>query len=149
MLRCPPPGIAVDGGYALKQKRRRLLKNSPRSRDRSAAGALPGGTASATVDTPYYGDIMAPPIAPVDVVSLVEDESNTDRTIRTALRFGLLGRDERHGLLGLVVPEEDGLLHGQHGQHADGGQDAVHEQIFYRGVQVKTAQIVVYVALDD
>ena len=78
-----------------------MLKNSPRSRDRSAAGALPGGTASATVDTPYYGDIMVPPITPVDVVSLAEDESNTDRTIRTALRFGLLGRDERHGLLGL------------------------------------------------
>ena len=92
---------------------------------------------------------MVPPITPVDVVSLAEDESNTDRTIRTALRFGLLGRDERHGLLGLVVPEEDGLLHGQHGQNADGGQDAVHEQIFYRDVQVKTAQIVVSVALDD
>ena len=92
---------------------------------------------------------MAPPIAPVDV-SLVEDDINTDRTIRTALRFCLLDRDERHVLLGRpVVPEEDGLLHGQHGQHADGGQDAVHEQIFYRGVQVKTAQIVVSVALDD
>ena len=145
---CPPPHrIAAIDGYTVKQKRRRLLKNSPRSRDHSAAGALPGGTASATVDTPYYGDIMAPPIAPVDVVSLVD--INTDRTIRTALRFCLLDRDERHGLLGLMVPEEDGLLHGQHGQHADGGQDAVHEQIFYCGLQVKPAQIVVSVALDD